>query len=227
MTGSVPGNRANQRSGLQQVAYEAFIVTALCGLRQRSRSAAAQRRARPHLDLPTHTVAFGRLQLPPSAVLFGLWRRSDRTFRPVGWRMDDAGAAIAVSTLGYLGDRQCAADNSVGRAMVSAMALRALARRQRALKLCCTAFTRTAHCCRDGNRGLTVALVRCHEGGQSMRWKISPWKVGHGSHDPRHLDLIAALALVIVIVAACRYLSGGYQPPSTATFIVPSQSVRW
>ena len=53
------------------------------------------------------------------------------------------------------------------------------------------------------------------------------WKIGHGNHDPRHLDLIAALALVIVIVAACRFLSVGYQPPSKAAFIVPSQSVRW
>ena len=61
-----------------------------------------------------------------------------------------------------------------------------------------------------------------------MRWKLSPWKVNHGGHhDPRHLDLIAALALVIVIVAACRFFSVGYQPPSKAAFIVPSQSVRW
>lgn len=60
-----------------------------------------------------------------------------------------------------------------------------------------------------------------------MRWKISPSKITHGSHDPRRLDLIAALALVIVIVAACRYLSGGYEPPNTAAFVVPSQSVRW
>jgi hypothetical protein len=55
-----------------------------------------------------------------------------------------------------------------------------------------------------------------------MRWKIS-----HRGHDPRHLDLIAALALVIVIVAACRFFGGGSQAPSAATFIVPSQSVRW
>ena len=55
-----------------------------------------------------------------------------------------------------------------------------------------------------------------------MRWKIS-----HRSHDPRYLDLIAALALVVVIVAAFRYLSADYQPPSKAAFIVPSQSVRW
>lgn len=61
-----------------------------------------------------------------------------------------------------------------------------------------------------------------------MRWKISPWKPGHGGHhDPRYLDLIAALALVILIVAACRFVSSGYEPPSKAAFIVPSQSVRW
>ena len=55
-----------------------------------------------------------------------------------------------------------------------------------------------------------------------MRWKIS-----HRGHDPRHIDLIAALALVILIVAACRFFSGGYVPPSSASFVVPSQSVRW
>ena len=33
-----------------------------------------------------------------------------------------------------------------------------------------------------------------------MRWKISR----HG-HDPRQIDLLAVLALLIVIVAACRY----------------------
>jgi hypothetical protein len=55
-----------------------------------------------------------------------------------------------------------------------------------------------------------------------MRWKIS-----HHGHDPRHIDLIAALALVIVIVATCLFIGGGSQPPSTAAFIVPSQSVRW
>jgi hypothetical protein len=60
-----------------------------------------------------------------------------------------------------------------------------------------------------------------------MRWKISPWKPGHGGHDPRNLDLTAALALVVVIVAVCRFLSGGYEPPSKAAFIVPSQSVHW
>ena len=55
-----------------------------------------------------------------------------------------------------------------------------------------------------------------------MRWKIS-----HGGHDRRRLDLLAALALVIVIVAACRFLSNHPEAPNTAAFIVPSQSVRW
>jgi hypothetical protein len=57
-----------------------------------------------------------------------------------------------------------------------------------------------------------------------MRWKISP-----RGHDPRHTDLIAILALLVVIVAACRYFgsSGGSDIPSTTAFIVPSQSVRW
>jgi hypothetical protein len=53
-----------------------------------------------------------------------------------------------------------------------------------------------------------------------MRWKIS-------RHDSRHIDLIAALALVIVIIAAWRFLGSDSNTPNTATFIVPSQSVRW
>jgi hypothetical protein len=52
------------------------------------------------------------------------------------------------------------------------------------------------------------------------------WKIGHGDHDPRHIDLIAAFALLVLIVAACRFLSGS-DAPSTTAFIVPSQSVRW
>ena len=56
-----------------------------------------------------------------------------------------------------------------------------------------------------------------------MRWKIS-----HRGHDPRQLDLVAVLALVIVIVAVCRYFSHSAADVSgQATFIVPSQSVRW
>jgi hypothetical protein len=55
-----------------------------------------------------------------------------------------------------------------------------------------------------------------------MRWKISD----HG-HDPRQLDLLAVVALLILIVAACRYFSYSPTPPSTTALIEPSQSVRW
>jgi len=55
-----------------------------------------------------------------------------------------------------------------------------------------------------------------------MRWKIS-----HRGHDPRQIDLLAILALLVLIVAAWRYLDGNSQPQSTTAFIVPSQSVRW
>jgi hypothetical protein len=55
-----------------------------------------------------------------------------------------------------------------------------------------------------------------------MRWKIS-----HHDHDPRLHDLLAALALLVVIVAAWQYFGTSSVPPSQAAFIVPSQSVRW
>jgi hypothetical protein len=55
-----------------------------------------------------------------------------------------------------------------------------------------------------------------------MRWKIS-----HHGHDPRQIDLLAVLALLIVIIAACWYFDGGRGPQSTTAFIEPSQSVRW
>ncbi len=55
-----------------------------------------------------------------------------------------------------------------------------------------------------------------------MRWKIS-----HHGHDPRQIDLLAVLALLVVIVAAWRYFDDRSQPQSTTAFIVPSQSVRW
>jgi hypothetical protein len=55
-----------------------------------------------------------------------------------------------------------------------------------------------------------------------MRWKIS-----HHGHDPRQIDLMAVLALLIVIVSAYRYFSQRPELPNPTTFIVPSQSVRW
>jgi hypothetical protein len=55
----------------------------------------------------------------------------------------------------------------------------------------------------------------------TMRWKIS-----HHGHDPRQIDLIAVLALLILIGIAFEFFSRS-QPPNTAAFIVPSQNVRW
>jgi hypothetical protein len=55
-----------------------------------------------------------------------------------------------------------------------------------------------------------------------MRWKIS-----HGGHDSRHVDLLAAVALLILILAAWRFFSGPSENPGTSALIVPSQSVRW
>jgi hypothetical protein len=50
------------------------------------------------------------------------------------------------------------------------------------------------------------------------------WKIGHDGNDPRHPDLAAVLALLILIAAASRLLSSGYEAPSATAFIVPSQS---
>ena len=49
-----------------------------------------------------------------------------------------------------------------------------------------------------------------------------------GGHDPRQLDLIAAFALLILILAAFEMFHVHSRTPTTTTvFIVPSQSVRW
>jgi hypothetical protein len=55
-----------------------------------------------------------------------------------------------------------------------------------------------------------------------MGWKIRPT-----GHDPRQIDLMAALALVIVILAAWHYFDRTPAAPSDTAFIVPSQNVRW
>jgi hypothetical protein len=70
-----------------------------------------------------------------------------------------------------------------------------------------------------------------------MRWKISPhsrFSLGLGSrggskgHDPRTLDMIAIIALLVLVVGSGWYLATSIAtPPSTTAFIVPSQSVHW
>jgi L-ribulose-5-phosphate 3-epimerase UlaE len=52
-------------------------------------------------------------------------------------------------------------------------------------------------------------------------------KVGDGWHDQRLIELIAVLALTIIVLAGVRIY---FEQPTTATqaaFIVPSQTVRW
>jgi hypothetical protein len=66
--------------------------------------------------------------------------------------------------------------------------------------------------------GLMLPLGRA----KTMRWKIS-----HRGHDPRQIDLIAILALLIAIIAAYRFYSSDSTPPSSTALIVPSQNVHW
>jgi hypothetical protein len=56
-----------------------------------------------------------------------------------------------------------------------------------------------------------------------MRWKIS-----RNGHDPRHVDLLAVIALLVLIVAAYRYFTEvPAGPPHTTAFITPSENVHW
>jgi hypothetical protein len=55
-----------------------------------------------------------------------------------------------------------------------------------------------------------------------MRWKSS-----HGGHDPRQVDLLALIALLVLIVAGYLYFTHNPKTPDNSAFIVPSQSTRW
>lgn len=70
-----------------------------------------------------------------------------------------------------------------------------------------------------------------------MRWKISPHfhvrpgphpgRSGH-HHDPRTLDMLAIIALLVLAAGSGWYLATSFAtPPSNTAFIVPSQSVHW
>jgi hypothetical protein len=69
-----------------------------------------------------------------------------------------------------------------------------------------------------------------------MRWTISPrsnrshMRSGEDrtGHDVRQVDLLCVIALLIIIVGAWRYLADSTTlPPTTTSYIVPSQSVHW
>ena len=74
-----------------------------------------------------------------------------------------------------------------------------------------------------GNSGSPFALIDCSHGEETT----TRWKISHHGHDSRLNDLLAILALLILIVAAWHYFGTHSEPPSQAAFIVPSQSVRW
>jgi hypothetical protein len=63
-------------------------------------------------------------------------------------------------------------------------------------------------------------------GGNSMRLRRP--RISPTGHDARQIDLLAVLALLVIAVAAWRYLDDSTAlPPSTTAYIVPSQSVHW
>jgi hypothetical protein len=54
------------------------------------------------------------------------------------------------------------------------------------------------------------------------------WHIDHQGHlDPRFIDLLAVLILILVIVAGWMFLRGDSNRPINTGLIVPSQSVRW
>ncbi|HEY7842264.1 MAG TPA: hypothetical protein VID30_01120 [Bradyrhizobium sp.] len=58
-----------------------------------------------------------------------------------------------------------------------------------------------------------------------MRWKGSHH---HHGHDPRQIDLLAVVALLIAIIAAYGVLADySAQPANNTALIEPSQHVRW
>ena len=54
------------------------------------------------------------------------------------------------------------------------------------------------------------------------------WNTSHHGHDPRQIDLLAILALVILIASGYVYFAHHISPsPQATAFIEPSQNVRW
>src|SRR6185295_20347910 len=87
-------------------------------------------RPRSRQILPRHPLAADRVPLPVSAHLLGLRRSGFGASRPLGRRLDDSGAAAALSSLGQFWIGLCPARPATRRLLVSALALRTLARDQ-------------------------------------------------------------------------------------------------
>jgi hypothetical protein len=56
----------------------------------------------------------------------------------------------------------------------------------------------------------------------NMRWKFRP-----SGHDPRQIDLLAVLAILVLIVAVDHYGTEHPKNHLTSSIIEPSQTVRW
>jgi hypothetical protein len=66
-------------------------------------------------------------------------------------------------------------------------------------------------------------LIVFFPGGETtLRWKISR----HG-HDPRQVDLLAVIALLITSSRRGFTFADSSPPLTSSAVIVPSQSVRW
>jgi len=52
-------------------------------------------------------------------------------------------------------------------------------------------------------------------------------RIQPSGHDPRQIDLLAVVAILIVIVTVGYYLMEHPKTHLTSSFIVPSQTVRW
>jgi hypothetical protein len=55
-----------------------------------------------------------------------------------------------------------------------------------------------------------------------MRWKIRP-----SGHDPRQIDLLAIVAMILLVIAVGHFLSEPAKRSGTGSFFEPSQTVRW
>jgi len=107
--------------------------------------------------------------------------------------------------------------------LVSALAVRPLARRQRGV----TPRAATRHL-------KYVAMARepalcCAIGPMSpFREDVNDaLENSTRGHDPRQIDLLAIVAMIVVVIAVGAYLSEPVKTRLTSGFIEPSQSVRW
>src|SRR4029450_3242935 len=74
---SLSGNSRKTTYMAQHGAHRSVTAKTMHGLCQHGAPSAAKCGASADLDLPAYAVATGRLQLPASADLLGVWRRGD------------------------------------------------------------------------------------------------------------------------------------------------------